>query len=382
MTNVRVLAGLALVLVSGLARAELSALVAIEPTARKEGLMVSRTGIESSLSKAVGRAVTVVTSDDLADVMRSTRSGAHDLFIAPAQVAASALARGYELVGATAPADQYVLVGRQRFASTAAVRGNRIYLPQQDSIYTYMARGMLNATGLSFKDLSNVEYARYPQAGLTALRVGASDATVIRREDWADWDKENPGVAKVLATSDDVPGGFSVVMKSDLPADVRARIMKWFASPGTGANLRPVTERPDMQAYKTVAQLGTFTPTHLPGAEVVNAARVQQLLSDGAVLVDTRTDKEFRAKRVPNALFVPYHEKSLKDTAYDVAADDFAGLAKLDKGTATIFACNGAECWKSYKASRAALSAGFKRVYWFRGGLPEWEKAGLLVAKE
>jgi rhodanese-related sulfurtransferase/ABC-type phosphate/phosphonate transport system substrate-binding protein len=381
MNKLRVLTSIALVLASGNALAELSAMMAIEPTSRKEGLMISRSGMEAGLSKAIGQAVTVITSDDLADVMRSTRSGGHDLFIAPAQVAASALARGYELVGSTAPAEQYVLVGRHRFTSAESVRGNRIYLPQQDSIYTYMARGMLNATGLSFKDLKTVEHARYPQAGLTALSVGVSDATVIRQADWADWEKENPGVARVLATSGAVPGGFSVVMKSDLPADVRARITKWFAAP-TSPGLRPVTERVEMAAYKSVAQLGTFTPTHLPGAKVVTATEVKQLLAQGAVMVDTRTEKEYKAKRVPGAILVPYGEKSLKDVAYDAGQDDFKGLGQLDKGRPTVFACNGAECWKSYKASRSALAAGFKQVYWFRGGLPEWDAAGLTVAKD
>ena len=379
--NKHALAGLALALASLHAAAEISALVAIEPTARKEGLLVSRSGIQDSLSRALGRAVTVATSDDLADVMRSTRSGGHDLFIAPAQVAASALARGYVLVGATAPAEQYVLVGRHRFASAEGMRGQRLYLPQQDSIYTYMARGMLNATGLSFKDLHTVEHARYPQAGLTALMVGASDATVIRRDDWSEWDRANPGIAKVLAASGDVPGGFSVVVRGDLPPDVRGRIARWFASP-TGAGLRPVTVQPDMSAYEAVAQLGTFTPTHLPGAKVVGANDVRRLMGEGAVLVDTRTEKEFRARRVPNAQFAPYVEKSLKDVAFDARSDDFAALARFDRTRPTIFACNGAECWKSYKASRAAVAAGFQQVYWFRGGLPEWEAAGLPVAKE
>ena len=47
----------------------------------------------------------------------------------------------------------------------------------------------------------------------------------------------------------------------------------------------------------------------------------------------------------------------------------------------TIFSCNGAECWKSYKASKVAMAQGFKTVYWFRGGLPEWEATGLQVAQ-
>jgi rhodanese-related sulfurtransferase len=41
-----------------------------------------------------------------------------------------------------------------------------------------------------------------------------------------------------------------------------------------------------------------------------------------------------------------------------------------------IFACNGPECWKSYKSASAAIAAGYKKVYWFRGGFPEWSLAG------
>ena len=372
----------AVLLACGQVAAELSAVVAIEPTSRKDGLSVSRLSMATSLSKALGQPVSVVTSEDLADVMRATRSGGYDVFIAPAQVAASALSRGYELVGATDQAEQYVLVGKQQLASAEAVRGGKIYLPQQDSIYTYMARGMLNATGLSFKDLKTVEHARYPQAGLAAVTVGVSDATVIRRSDWDEWAKQNPGIARVLATSTAVPGGFSVVMKRDLPADVRARISKWFASAVPGVGLKPVTLRPDLAEYQHVAELGIFTPTHLPGVKVVTAAQVKALVENGAVIVDARSEKEYKAKRVPNAVFAPYLEKSLKDVAFDVSRDDPSAIAKLDKSKPTIFSCNGAECWKSYKASKYAAANGFTQVYWFRGGLPEWEANGLPVAQD
>jgi rhodanese-related sulfurtransferase/ABC-type phosphate/phosphonate transport system substrate-binding protein len=372
----------ALALCAGHASAELTAMVAVEPTSKKEGLMLSRTGLESHLSKAAGQAVTVSTSDDLADVMRATRSAGYDVFIAPPQVAASALSRGYELVGSTAPAEQYVLVGTTRIASADAMRGLRLYLPQQDSIYTYMARGMLNASGLSFKDLGRIEYALYPQAGLVAMSLKMYDATVIRQSDWTAWEKQNPGVAKVLATSAAVPGGLSVVVKSELPSDVRARVTKWVTTSGPKAGLKPVSAHAELADYKAVAHLGTFTPKQLPGAQVVSALDVKQLVEGGAVLVDTRTEKEYKARRVPKAVLASYVEKSIKDVAFQAGQDDFSALEKLDKSSKVIFSCNGAECWKSYKASRLALEKGFKLVYWFRGGLPEWESAGLAVAKD
>jgi len=56
-------------------------------------------------------------------------------------------------------------------------------------------------------------------------------------------------------------------------------------------------------------------------------------------------------------------------------------VAKLgDKNAELVFGCNGPECWKSFKAGTAAMKAGYKKVYWFRGGFPEWRSAGFDVA--
>jgi rhodanese-related sulfurtransferase len=126
-----------------------------------------------------------------------------------------------------------------------------------------------------------------------------------------------------------------------------------------------------------VSTLGYFTPRSLPGATVVDAATVAQLLQRGARYIDTRTDPEFKAGRVPGSSLVPYVEKSAKEADYDPKQDQF-NLAALptQRDAELIFACNGAECWKSYKASHAAVKAGYTKVYWFRGGFPEWRAAG------
>jgi len=342
-------------------RAEISALVAIEPTSRKEGLMLSRSGIEASLGKALGQTVTVTVTEDLTDAMRATRSGSYGIVIGPAQVAASALAHGQELIGATEAEEQYVLVGRADIQSVADLRKQRIYLPQQDSIYTYLARGLLTASGLSFKDLGKVEFARYPQAGLVAVAMRSAEATIVRRDEWEAWLKNNPAAAKQLATSGAVPGGFSVTMAKQLDPAVRGQISRWFATSAAAGGMRAVAQHPELARYKQIAELGTFTPTSLPGATVVGADEVRRLAAAGAVVVDTRNEKEFKAKHIEGAVFAPYHEKSLKDVAYDAALDDFSAI-------------------KSYKASRAALAAGFAKVYWYRGGMPDWERATTPIA--
>jgi rhodanese-related sulfurtransferase/ABC-type phosphate/phosphonate transport system substrate-binding protein len=374
----RLLAG-CLLLGASVAHAQLTAMIAVEPTSKKDSLAVVTAVIESAIGKATGQPARVVINEDLTDVMRATRTGEVDIYIAPPQVAASALSRGYELIGSTNPMEQYVLVTRRDSDKVESLDGRRLYLPQQDSVYSYMARGMLNAAGLSFRNLQ-VEFARWPSAGLIAVDMGVFDATVVRQTEWDEWMKARGRALHAVSTSVPVPGGLSVVVRKTLPEKSREKLARWFASGAARSGLKPVTERADMSMYKAVAELGYFTPKSLPGATVVSAAEVRKLVAEGAVVVDTRSEKEYKTKRIAQAVYVPYHEKSLKDVAFDAAKDDFRDLSKLDKDKPTVFSCNGAECWKSYKASKAALAAGFKTVYWFRGGLPEWEATGMQVA--
>jgi rhodanese-related sulfurtransferase len=120
------------------------------------------------------------------------------------------------------------------------------------------------------------------------------------------------------------------------------------------------------------------TPATLKGATLVNAAEVNKLLSSGVPVIDTRVAAEYAEKTVKGAKSVPYKEKSAKDVNFDAAQDQF-DLSKLpaDKAAPIVFFCNSGECWKSYKASVAAMKAGYTKINWFRGGLPEWLKAGL-----
>jgi len=120
------------------------------------------------------------------------------------------------------------------------------------------------------------------------------------------------------------------------------------------------------------------TPTTLKGATLVSAAEVSKLLSSGAAVIDTRVAAEFAEKTIKGAKNVTYKEKSTKDINFDAAQDQF-DLSKLpaDKAAPVVFFCNAGECWKSYKASVVAMKAGFTKVNWFRGGMPEWQKAGL-----
>ena len=120
------------------------------------------------------------------------------------------------------------------------------------------------------------------------------------------------------------------------------------------------------------------TPASLAGVKVVDAAEAKKLLDSGVPLIDTRVAAEYAEKTIKGAKSVPYREKSAKAVGFDASQDQF-DLSKLpaDKAAPIVFFCNAGECWKSYKASVVAQKAGYTKINWFRGGMPEWTAKGL-----
>lgn len=120
------------------------------------------------------------------------------------------------------------------------------------------------------------------------------------------------------------------------------------------------------------------TPSSLAGVKLVTADEVKKMLDAGVPVIDTRVAAEFAEKTIKGAKSVPYKEKSAKAADFDAAQDQF-DLAKLpaDKAAPVVVFCNAGECWKSYKAAVVASKAGWSKVHWFRGGMPEWSAKGL-----
>ena len=117
------------------------------------------------------------------------------------------------------------------------------------------------------------------------------------------------------------------------------------------------------------------TPLSLDGAEVVNAKQVLDLKTSGVPIIDARVGAEYEEAHVANAISIPYAEKSTKASNFNPVLDHF-DLSKLpsNKNAGIVFYCNAGACWKGYKAAAVTVAAGYKKVYWFRGGLPEWQE--------
>jgi len=85
-----------------------------------------------------------------------------------------------------------------------------------------------------------------------------------------------------------------------------------------------------------------------------------------ALIVDVRSKIEFDVIHIAKAKHIPVAEGSF-----------LADLEKLraKQGAAPLaFYCNGITCAKSYKAAEQAAAAGFKNVFCYDAGIPEWSQ--------
>lgn len=128
------------------------------------------------------------------------------------------------------------------------------------------------------------------------------------------------------------------------------------------------------------AAFAADTPTSEKGIVVVDSIKAKSLMDGGVLMVDARVANEYAEAHIKGAKSIPYKEKSAKVREFDASLDSF-DLTKLpaSKTAPVIFYCNGAECWKSYKASVLSVRAGYKQVYWLRTGIPDWKSKGLPI---
>jgi ABC-type phosphate/phosphonate transport system substrate-binding protein/rhodanese-related sulfurtransferase len=344
--------------------------------------------LASYLGANLGTDVKLAIGRDLSRELQKMRAGLYEVLVGPAHVIGAAMRYGYEPVARFAGEERAVFVASKAsgIKSLEGAKGARLALPPTDSLATYLARGELNAKGIKVNEFfSEVKEHRYHEVALMSVEFGQADVAVADERLAKEWIAKNGG--QIIHATRPTPGiGVAVNAKLDKPTKDRVRTAflapnpKIAASaPLTGLDLAGVKPI-GADEYKYVSTLGYFTPNQLPGAKVVTADEVAELLKTGATLYDTRTAEEYGAKHIQSAKLLPYVEKSRKEVGFDVKQDKFdLTKAVQEKKAPVIFACNGAECWKSYKASAAAINAGYQQVYWFRGGFPEWSLKGLPV---
>jgi rhodanese-related sulfurtransferase len=333
-----------------------------------------------TLQDALGKKIIYRQTSNLTDVMRASRTQENDILVGPPHVTASAISHGYRLLARETNNTKYVLVGRKEIGDMSHIAGKRLYLTQEDSARAYLAKGLLADANINVKRFKQVAYGRTSGAGLLAVKMNLADVTIAEQTEAENWMASNPDIAIILKSTRQVPGGTAIVARKSLPESDRKALLKWLGSndaklSGYG-KLQPATEA-DEEQYRYIASLGILTPAAVPGATIVAADDVSKLIASGVTVVDTRSQKEFEHEHIKGAIHAPYIERSLKERDFDRTVDDYSAITKLAKDKPVIFLCNGPECWKSYKASLIAAEQGFKTVYWYRNGMPEWREKSM-----
>jgi ABC-type phosphate/phosphonate transport system substrate-binding protein/rhodanese-related sulfurtransferase len=365
--------------------------VSISAEARQEistaAFMERYTSLARYVGATTGAEVRLSFGHDLTRELEQTRSRGYDLMIGPAHVIGSAIRYGYEPVTRFSGEERAVFIASEAsgVSSLAGAQGKRLALPPVDSLATYLARGELNAAGIQAKSFfKEIREFRYHEAALMALELGAADIAVADRRLADEWLGRNRG--RILLETKTAPAT-GIAVLSTLDKALKERVRAAFTSPTGRSALATAEAGLDVrkmqplsaQEYEYVSTLGYFTPRSLDGVKIVSAEEAAGMMQKGIVLYDTRIEEEHRENHIKGAQWLPYGEKSAKEVGFDASKDKFDLARIANKNTPVIFACNGPECWKSYKSCVAALKGGYKQVYWFRGGFPEWAAKGYPV---
>jgi ABC-type phosphate/phosphonate transport system substrate-binding protein/rhodanese-related sulfurtransferase len=347
------------------------------------------TTLSQYVAATTGAQVHLNFGSDLTRELEQTRSRGYDVMIGPAHVIGSAIRYGYEPVARFRGEERAVFIASAASGVTtiAEARGKRLALPPADSLATYLARGEMNALGIQAKSyFKEIREFHYHEAALLALELGAADIAVADPQLAQDWLTRNKG--RILLETKPAPE-VGVAVLSTLDKGLKDRIRTAFVSPNAKAAASTATVGLDVRQmepiaakeYDYVSTLGYFTPRSLDGVTIVTAEEAAEMMKKGIPLYDTRIEEEHREGYIKGAGWLPYGEKSGKEVGFDASKDHFDIGRVTDKNAPVVFACNGPECWKSYKSCVAARKAGFTHVYWFRGGFPEWVAKGYPVEK-
>ena len=116
-----------------------------------------------------------------------------------------------------------------------------------------------------------------------------------------------------------------------------------------------------------------LAPDSVPGTTRVSAEQAVELIlaNPKMAIIDSRLPEEFVKGHIEGAI-------NLLDT--DTSPETLA-IHLANKNVSMLLYCNGERCLRSSNAAKIAVNAGYRKVYWFRGGWIEWVEKKMPVAK-
>ena len=328
------------------------------------------------IERAVGQPVQLRYYTRGFSAIKHAKEGTLDLVFAPVQVITSINKFKFEPVLKSNESTAAVFVARAEYKGSLTAKSNaRLGLPDYESLMGSIARSEINSRGLAKSDFSEMKFHRMAEAPLFGLKLGRYDLAVASAEEGKAWAAANGG--RIVLTSAAIPLRALSVQPTAVPAEAQQKLV---AALQKNNSLKLALNSATKADFKSVGSMLNTTPTSLPGAKIISATDAKALMAKNVPVYDVRDGEDFASGHVPGAISVPYKESSAKEVDFDPSEDQFA-LKKLpkDKNAPFMMYCDGTICWKSYKSATMAIQAGWKNVYWFRGGLPEWKESSFPV---
>lgn len=118
--------------------------------------------------------------------------------------------------------------------------------------------------------------------------------------------------------------------------------------------------------WKQMAADKKEMPASIPGAKIIAGAELKKWADQGkkVIFLDNRVKEQYDAEKI----------KGAKWLLADHLLADPKLLDQFKKDDVIVNYCNGVLCWRSPAVALMMTKAGFKNVYWYREGLPEWKK--------
>jgi len=178
------------------AASDVRVLLGIDPAESAGDVLLSASVAPSqSLTRVTGMRTTITQTSSMAEVMRASRTVENEVIIAPAHVTASAILHAYQLLATSGQEQVYALVAKSSIDAVDKLPGKRIYLPQQDSLRSYVAKGLLTESGVKLAQFSKVTYGNTSGGGLVALGYDMADVTIADEGQAKEWIAAHPGQA-------------------------------------------------------------------------------------------------------------------------------------------------------------------------------------------
>ena len=113
-------------------------------------------------------------------------------------------------------------------------------------------------------------------------------------------------------------------------------------------------------------------PPELEAIRLVTLEEFRAFRDGGGIVIDARTREEYESGHVPGAILLDYYEMGYY-------LDDV--LARLAPEVEVAFYCTSYDCEDSELLAREFYLLGYRDLLVYRGGMMEWEDAGLEIER-